>query len=428
MHSIFKFLTNPKFTVFGIIFGPIFGIFFKEFALKFAVIYNVYLSLMQLAVIPLIIVTVMSGVLELSNNKHANSNVIEIISKTLMLFIAVSIISIVSMLAVRPWTSIIHNPTLLNIIYKDEPIIQHTSINIDEAINIEVSKTGFGDFISSAIPSNIFNALSNGEILQVIIFFSIVAVTIVSLNNNSANNLSAKLNELMAIFRKINDAILSILPFLSFFIISYQLRLMSIETIYALLKLVLCIIILMSSLIVIFISIVAYKAHVPLLVVLQNMGKCIILAFISSSTLITSGLVVKIMSEELKFDKNNVQLIVPIGAGLLRFGTLSIYLIAATLTAYLFSHALGVFEYIILMFASIFATLVSISANNSVAFYQTLPIVMSPLGLPSSSVQTIMISIDFLLEPLVTITNVLGISALCALYAKNQDDVERQDA
>ncbi len=66
MINVMKIITNHKFAIFGVIFGPIFGIYFKSIAENFAFINNTYLSLMQLAVIPLIIVTIMSGVLELS--------------------------------------------------------------------------------------------------------------------------------------------------------------------------------------------------------------------------------------------------------------------------------------------------------------------------------------------------------------------------
>jgi Na+/H+-dicarboxylate symporter len=315
-----------------------------------------------------------------------------------------------------------NNPALLSIVYKDEPIIQKTTIGADDVIEQDHKEVSLGEFITSAIPKNIFTALSQGEILQIIIFFSILTVSIASLNNKGTNNVRATLQDLMAIFGKINDSILSVLPFLSFFIIAYQLRMISVETLHALLSLVLCTIVLMCSLIIVFIAIVVFRSKRPFSVVMNGMGRCIMLAFLSSSTLITSGLIIKVMSEELKFNKTNVQLIVPIGAGLLRFGSLSIYFIATILTAYLFNQTLGFYEYVMLMLFSIFATFVSISANNSVAFYQTLSIVMTPLGLPSSSVQSIMISIDFLLEPLITVSNVLGICALSALYSGCEEE------
>lgn len=428
MTNILKILTNPKFTIFGIICGPIFGIYFKNAAENFAFIYNVYISLMQMVVIPLIIVTIMIGVLDFSNQSNVRKDIFKIISRVIALFIAVSVISIIIVLIAKPWTSIMNNPELLYIVYKNESIIQTTTIKIDDVIDINGSAISFSDFIASAIPSNVFDSLSKGEILQIIIFFSIVTAAIVSFNKNTTNSLRSTLEELMTVFQKINDAILSVLPILSFFIISYQLHLISIETLRDLLKLVLCIVGLMAAIVIFFIFIIIYRAKAPLSIVLTNIGKCIVLAFLSSSTLISTGLVVEVMAEELKFEKDKVQLIVPIGAGILRFGTLSIYIISAILAACFFNKTLGYYEYAMLTVFSIFATFVSISANSSLAFYQTLSIAMNPLGLPSSSIQTIMISIDFLIAPLLAVANVIGITALCALYCKNNDEIQATNA
>ena len=414
--SVKKIITNQKFAIFGVVFGPAFGMLFSDVAEQFMYINDIYLTLMQIAVIPLIIVTVMIGVLDLSTNDNAQKEMLTIISGTFLLLILTAVLAITVVLIVKPWVSMMDDPSILSIVYEKEPSVQPHTIGLNDVIvSADTDKVSFGEFIKSAIPSNVFRSLSQGDILQALLFFGIFAAGMGVANADGARSTKIRLIELKRILEHINDSILQYLPFLSFFIISYQLHLLSPNTLYALIHLALCIILVMTLLATIFMGIIFFKSKQPFMVVLRAMTQCIVLAFLSRSTIVTSSLALKVLVDELKFAESSVQLTVPIGAGLLRFGSLSIYFIAAILAAFLFHSPFTLGTYVTLGILSVLAMFVSLSTNNSVAFYQTLSVVMTPLGLPPASVQSIMLSVDVITEPLEVINNVLGICALAAL-------------
>lgn len=415
--SIIKLITNPKLAIIGVVFGPIVGLFYKTWAINFQYINDIYLTLMQLAVIPLMVVTIMIGVLELIYNPNAGSSIKSILAKTAFMFIVVSVISIIVTNIFKPWEDMIQNRDILRVVYISEPIIQEPPIGIDEPIDSSKKTSSLGEFIKSSIPSNIFQSLSTGNIIQVIIFFIIFTVAFGYTTQNTPSSEKAKntLNHAFEIFQQINEGILQFLPFLSFFIIAYQSLFLSVDTLKALISFVFCFIALYSACIVVYIIMIWRKSKLSLMTTLKGLAPSMIVAFLSRSTLIATSAAMKDMDSQLKFSPNIVRLVMPLGAGLLRFGSLTMYFVAAILTAHLFNVSLGIYEYIALILLGALASFVSVSANNPVAFYQTLSIVLAPLGLPASAVISIFIAVDFILDAFDIIANVLGICALTAI-------------
>jgi Na+/H+-dicarboxylate symporter len=425
MRNLKKFITNPKFALFGIIFGPVFGILYKDIAANFAFINEIYLTLLQLVIIPLIVITVMIGILGITNSS-SDKGLLKIFTKTLLISIVTFLVAVSIALIMQPWISMMENPSILKVIYKEEPIFQSNSIFISEVIEKSDNSMSLGSFIKSAIPENVFESLSQGRILQAIIFFGIIATSISSTNKENAEKIKSSLQMAKASLDKINDVILEYLPFLSFFIIAYQLRDLSGEAISALLSLVLCIIATMVILAAIFICIIIFKSKAKFNITLKGIGQCVMLAFLSRSTIVTSSLVIKVMSDELRFNESDTQLVTPFGAGFLRFGSLTLYILATVLTAFLFYETPTAKEYIVMYILGMFAMVVSIGANSALSFWQISSIIMSPLGLPSSAIQSIMISLDFLTDPLEVINNVLAICALVALYSEDKEEGENR--
>ncbi|MES2215293.1 MAG: cation:dicarboxylase symporter family transporter [Pseudomonadota bacterium] len=80
--NIMKLITDSRLAFVGVIFGPIVGLFYKDLAQNCQYANDIYLMLMQLAVIPFMITTIVMGVLELIYNADAKKGVYNIISKS----------------------------------------------------------------------------------------------------------------------------------------------------------------------------------------------------------------------------------------------------------------------------------------------------------------------------------------------------------
>lgn len=415
---IMKIITSNKLAVLGVIFGPIVGLLYKDLASQFGYISDIYLTLMQLAVIPLIIVTITMGVLELIYGANTERGIMYLVLKICIVFAAVGVIATIATTVIQPWNSMTQNTEVLRIVYRTEPIIEANAIGVNDVIDNTIQQRSFGELVKSAIPSNIFRSLAAGNILQVIIFFIILsaAVGYSTVNTPSANIIRTRLESMFKILKSINGTILQFLPLMSFFILAYQMQSVSMGIFSALFSLVLCIFVVFVAIMIACILVVWYRSNQSLLEVLSALLPCIILAFFSKSTVVSSNLAMEALTNRLKFDHGTIQLVVPLGAGMLRFGTTSIYFIATLLTAHLFHISLGLYEYMMLSILAILASLVAISANGSVVtFYQTLGIALAPLGLPSNAVNSIFISLDFFTGTLEVIANVLGICALVAI-------------
>ncbi|MES2215292.1 MAG: cation:dicarboxylase symporter family transporter [Pseudomonadota bacterium] len=317
------------------------------------------------------------------------------------------------------------NTEILRVVYRTEAIIQPHAIGVNEIIDISAQKSSIGELIKSAIPSNIFKALSTGNVLQVIIFFIALGVALgyATVNTPNAAIVRKQLVGIFKVFKSINDWVLQFLPLMSFFILAYQSQFLSIDTLFVLVNLAFCITASLSVIIIISMLIIWKRSGQPLMFALREMSSCLSLAFFSRSTLVSSSLAMEVLIDKFKFHPGTIQLVVPLGASMLRFGTISIFCIATILAAHLFSADLGLYDYILLSILSVVASLVALSANNPVDNYKALSVVFTPLGLPSGAVNSIFIALDFISDAFDTMANLMGICLVAALCSPKPEKV-----
>ena len=166
----------------------------------------------------------------------------------------------------------------------------------------------------------------------------------------------------------------------------------------------------------IFTIITARKLKVPYFQSLMTFKTSSIIAFSTADSLAGLPSLLMGFKDNTKLKKDSIDLLVPLGVTLFKFGTIFYYSFVTIFITQLYSIDLVLYEYIMIFIAVYFAaTAETETPLASISF------IFIPLGLPILFVTLFMVSIDWLLDPFrsvfTIITNYTG-TAIVANFEK----------
>ncbi|AKG74701.1 dicarboxylate/amino acid:cation symporter [Salinicoccus halodurans] len=174
----------------GFVLGIIMGIVIPEFSIQTKFIGDVYLNLIQMMIIPVIFVAVAGGIINIGSTQDLGRIGFKSVIVFVLMFIATAAIGLIISYLVRPGNHI-------NI---DSPGFDET-----------VTSPSVQDFFMNIVPSNIFQAASEGAILPVILFTLLFSVAIVAVGKE-AEPVKTFLNSLSKVVFKILDFVMELTP------------------------------------------------------------------------------------------------------------------------------------------------------------------------------------------------------------------------
>lgn len=176
--------------IIAIIIGILIGTFYPTFAIKLKPLGDGFIKLIKMMIAPIIFCTIVNGIAGMENSKKVGRVGIkaivyfEIVS-TFALLIGLVVINIL-----RPGVGMNIDPSTLD-------------MKAVESFTNQTKSVGIHDFILNIIPDNIINALSTGNLLQ-ILFFSILLGLALS-------KIGAKAKPLLVGIKSLEDALFAII-------------------------------------------------------------------------------------------------------------------------------------------------------------------------------------------------------------------------
>ncbi|MCK4440863.1 MAG: cation:dicarboxylase symporter family transporter, partial [Sulfurovaceae bacterium] len=141
----------------GIVLGIAFGILLPNLALEQKLIGDMFVALLKMLVVPLVfasIYTALTGLGSVEKLKNIGLKTISLYLITTALAVLLAIIA-------------------MNVVHIGEPM---SSAGLEYAKATEIKPFSFHDMIMSFIPSNVFNSLATGSMMQVIVFAIFLAM------------------------------------------------------------------------------------------------------------------------------------------------------------------------------------------------------------------------------------------------------------
>ncbi|WP_457744670.1 dicarboxylate/amino acid:cation symporter [Sulfurimonas sp.] len=383
--KIKKYTTTNTLVILGIVLGLGFGILFPDLALKQKVIGTAFVYFLKMLVVPLVFASIYVAILGLGSIEHLKRMGL----KTIGLYILTTALAVLAAIVA------------MNIFHIGEHI---SSDGLEYAKAATIAPFSFESMILSFIPTNIFNALANGKMMQIIIFaimFGVASLYLKPAQQEPLKNFFNSVSEAMLVMA---EWIIKLTPIGVFSLISYVIAEQGIEVVLGLYKYIFVVI-----------GVIIFHAIVTLPVILRlftkvnpykylsDVREAPIMAFSTASSAATLPVSMRIVEEIGGVDKKTASFVLPLGATVSMDGTAAYLSVAVLYIANLAGVALS-FGDQILLGITVVALSVGVAALPSASLVMMV-VILNQLGLPVEYMALI-VAVDRILDMCRTSLNV----------------------
>lgn len=387
----------------GIFIGIFLGLFFKNWVVVFHPIGEIFIRLLRLIMVPLVIASIISGIINLKN-----ITALKILGfKTISFYIFTSAISVIIGLF------------LVNVIKPGVSIVAHDLPQPDLS-SIKGSRPfSFIDLI----PDNIFRALVDANMIGLILFSVLIGVVLLSLEskNKSISKFFISINDVMMLITQwiMKLAPLGVMALIAELVATNNYTVLAPIFLYGttvILGLAIHFFLVLTVIVWIFSNESPFKFIKSLLPALAT-------AFSTDSSVATIPVTVSCLHQVKQLKKKVIGFVVPLGATVNMDGTALYEAVAALFIAQAYDIHLTLFQQGIIVLTAILASVGA--AGIPSAGLVTMVAVLSSVQLPIEGVGLIL-AIDRILDMFRTVTNVYG-DAVGSLVISDLTDHEAFD-
>ena len=415
--NVQKIIRHPAVSIGAVVLGIFAGLYLRNFSLACKPVGDVFLILLNMCVLPIMITSIISSVGLIVADKSRSISIIRILLCYLAAFFIVEIFSYIFTMLLKPGVLSSESQDVLGSILLQAEKGSKASSAVSAAIEEPAAVTGVGLF-KKLVPSNIFEALSSGNSLQVL-FSSLVigiATGFVERNKEKFGIHTSIIDLSTALFKVTNlllNAFMLLLPVGLFCMTASQISVIGIDVIKAMLRFVICIYILCVLIFIACSIIIAIRLKIKIWAAITGLKDCLLVAFASRSSLASMPVAIENLIN-LGVNKNTVNFIVPLGAVIARFSMLILYVCSLVFTSQLYEIQLNFIQVVQGLILCLFAGIAGVG-SPAVVSISLMSIIFVPIGLPYSAITTLILMIIAVVDPILTLVNV-QINCTCTIF------------
>lgn len=396
----------------GLIVGAVFGIVLNYFVPKGmirddiiinGVLYVVgqgFIRLMQMLVVPLVLCSLICGSMAIGDTKKLGNVGV----RTLLFYLATTAIAITVALLVGN----VINPGIG---------LDTSSIQVASSTTQSVEATNFTDTLLNIIPTNIFQGLAEGSMLQVIFFALVVGVILAKLGERAevVGNFFTQFNDIMM---EMTMMVMKVAPYGVFCLIAKTFAGMGFDAFIPMLKYMMSVFIALGiQCFIVYLGMLKLFTGLSPIIFIKNFFPVMAFAFSTATSNATIPLSIDTLANKMGVSKRVSSFTIPLGATINMDGTSIMQGVAVVFAAQAFGIHLDLVDYITVIGT---ATLASIGTAGipSVGLI-TLTMVFNSVGLPVEAIALIM-GIDRILDMTRTAVNITG-DAVCTTIVANMN-------
>jgi Na+/H+-dicarboxylate symporter len=401
-------ILSPWATGVAIVLAVCLGLWLPQLSLGIKPLGDLYLGLLQMCSLPLVICGVVSSIGRILRDGQSKRYLGRLVVVVIGGLFITAALAILLGLVFQPGSGLSTeaSQTLGRLLSASE--LQ----GVGGAHNKQVS---FVDFMSSAVPRNIFAALSQGNQLP-ILFFSIVlgialGVTGMSDSKPALDSFEATFDALL----KLIEWLLYALPFGLLSLLAAQIAEAGLGIFVAMLKLIL---LLNAAVVISLIAgnfIIARRTGQPYFTVLRHLLDCLLIAFATKSSFAAIPSALSAM-QHMGLSRRTTDMVIPLSVSLNPIGNVHYYTLSAIFIAQLYGVAIPASALLTFLVGGVLAAVAG-SALPSAAAIGVISILLEPLGLPVGSAVILIVAIDPFIDPATTVLNVHGSCVAASLVS-----------
>ncbi len=276
------------------------------------------------------------------------------------------------------------------------------------------------DFIVDAVPTNIFVSFVNNDTLKVLLFFGLFGIMLGLIDERKANSVRKGMEGIYQAFCRLVDIILGFLPLGMCAMIAVQFSRDGVTGIVAsLFKLILLIVATLLVMILVSFFVVQRCAKCSVKEHFRAVKRTFFVAVGTSSCIATVSVAMDDVPEHLHLDKSVARSCLPIGITIFQSGVIICAAIAAVFGTTIYNVNIDLNAILLILAGSIMYSF-SIVGIPGIVAVSMLSMVLSPLGIPSEMIILIYLAIIPIIDPLSVFASVYSNIAVTAAVAPRE--------
>lgn len=359
-----------------------------------------FIRLMRMLVVPLVFCSLVCGSMSVGDTKRLG----KVGVKTLIFYLCTTALAITIALGIGN-------------IFKPGAGLDMSAIELSAPAENGAEAVNAAETLLNIIPTNIFTALSEGSMLQIILFALILGVILAKMGDrvDIVKNFFGQFNDIMM---EMTMIVMTLAPVGVFCLIAKTFAEIGLDAFGPLLKYMLCVLLaLFVQCFIIYLSLLKLLSGLNPIIFIKNFFPVMAFAFSTSTSNATIPMSIDTLAEKMGVSKRISSFTIPLGATINMDGTSIMQGVAVVFTAQAFGIPLDLMDYMTVIGT---ATLASVGTAGipSVGLI-TLTMVFNSVGLPVEGIALIM-GIDRILDMTRTAVNITG-DAVCTTIVASWD-------
>lgn len=411
-------MRSPYAVLLSVLLAVYVGIAHPTIAETLAPLGDLYLGLLKMCVLPVLLSAITASLGRLISSPDAKQYIRRVLIVFPVSLLIVSVTAFAIAFILGPGRNL-SEATLssLGVLVQDSSLdfavsLRGPAVVTDDTANIAT-------IIMTFVPDNIFQALSDGQTLKVLLFSMMFGISLGLLDKQTTDPVFVLLDGVFKSFNQLMQGLTVLLPLGLFSLLSYQLSQQGLEVIASMLNFVLVTLFTFALLYVGCTMVIWHRSSFSLSAVLSALREPTLLALATASSFACLPSAIATLSEKLNFNRQTINLIVPLSITLCRFGSVVYFALATLFVSQLYDKAIGPVEMMLVIFGSIVAGIATSGATGLLTLTM-LEIIFVPLNLPLEAVLILFIAIDPLIDPIRTLGIVHTAMAVATIIAEKE--------
>jgi Na+/H+-dicarboxylate symporter len=426
MRFITKLLSNPLFILATLGASILFGVKFPDISRSLDPIGGYYISFLKMIVLPYLLTTITIGIASVAADPKGARYTWRIVVIYPLSMILVAALSVGACFLLPPAgnTSDGEAMAALGAIVNKESHGDQSANRLEVTLSKpKVVETQIATYpiIDRFVPSNVFESLTQGDSLKVVIFCIIFGAALARQEGAGSFSLLANMKIVQSACIEVIRWLNLLLPITLFAMVSGQVSkvgagpLLSLAPFVTVQVLTACVLILISALI------IARSAHVSPIDAFVKLRETLILAVTTRSSFACIPVAARELVEKLHFNRFGTELVMPLGTTICRIGHVQYFVIGTIFVSQMYGVDLTLAHYALIIITSVAAGFASSGASGALGVVM-ISIVTDALHLPVEAAIALFIAVDPIIDVFRTTVLVYGNCALTAIMTPLEKD------
>lgn len=424
--SFGKLLSNPLFILATLGASIVFGVKFPELSNRLEPIGGYYISFLKMIILPYLFTTITIGIASVAADPAGARYTWRIMVIYPLSMVLVAVISLGACFIVPPAGNTSDGATMATlgaIVNKESnggSSINRLEVTLAKPEVVESEGAAY-PILDRFVPSNVFEALSQGDSLKVVIFCIIFGAALAGQGGSGSLSLFANMKIVQAACVEVIRWLNLVLPITLFAMVSAQVAKVGAGPLLSLAPFVTVQVLTACVLFLIFALIIARAARVSPIAAVVQLRETLILAITTRSSFACIPVAARELVEKLHFNRFGTDLVMPLGTTICRLGHVQYFVIGTVFISQMYGVELSLSQYALIIITSVAAGFASSGATGALSVVM-ISIVTDALHLPVEAAIALFIAVDPLIEVFRTTVLVYGNCALTAMMTPLEKD------